>query len=54
MKLFSLKETFPDLICKKLIIIETGIRIFNELRKSFSSIKNSGVPNNNNPTPKID
>jgi len=35
-------------------MIETGMRIFKESKKSFPKIKNIGVPNNNNPTQKID
>ena len=37
-----------------LIDIDTGIRIFIVLAKSYPKIRSEGVPNNSNPTPKID
>ena len=40
--------------CIKLIDIETGIRIFIVLAKSYPNINNVGVPNSKSPTPKID
>ena len=35
-------------------IIEIGSKKFKVLKKSYPSIKNVGVPNNNKPIPKID
>ena len=40
--------------CNELIVIDTGIKIFIVLAKSYPNSKNEGVPNNNKPTPNID
>ena len=52
MKILSL--TFDLKNCAALIVIETGIRMFNVFAKSYPSNNKEGVPNNNKPTPKID
>ena len=52
MKILSL--TFDLKNCTALIVIETGIRMFNVFAKSYPSSKKEGVPNNKRPTPKID
>ena len=57
-KLYSLIN-FLSLIfdlknCNELIVLETGIKMFIVLAKSYPNNKNEGVPNSNNPTPNID
>ena len=42
------------IICKKLITIECGNKIFRTLKKSYPSNKNVGVPKTSKPIPKID
>ena len=57
-KLYSfinlLSLTFDLENCRKLIVIDTGIKMLMVLGKSYPIIKNDGVPNNNRPTPKMD
>ena len=45
---------FKLINCNKLTVIEIGNKKFKVLKKSYPSIKNVGVPNNNKPIPKID
>ena len=49
-----LSSTLDLANCKMLIEIETGIKIFMVLAKSYPNIKSDGVPNSKRPTPNID